>query len=224
MTVSVILPAARDKAATQTIVDRLHENSCVTDIVVASPHFSVERATVFRDNSVGSSRALAQAIKFTDPNTTHIAWLSEICFPEPGAIDKMYEAEYYATDQAPRIWEFRTSPSVTLGHYRVCTILGRQYARWGFVSRGTLEVIGGFFDSVFVAHYGDVDLSLRCWKGGGSVATCVGAIIELRGHWHVNTAPASTDEATFIARWSPDYPNIRTDNTAEWNVDQEILL
>jgi hypothetical protein len=222
MSILVILPAARLQDQAQQIVDRLWQNECVKHVVVVSPNFDLKNAWSIKDQMVGSSRSIAQVYKQIASDTKYIAWLSEICLPESGALDKM--AFWLDFLGVPVIGEFHTSPPVTPGYYRVCTILGKQYARWGMVSRRTLETIGGFFDETYVAHYGDVDLSLRCWKAGGVVATCIGAVIELHGHWHVSTAPQSQDEANFIAKWSKDYPEIRADNTAQWNVDMEIPL
>jgi hypothetical protein len=229
MSISVILPAARLQEQAQQIVDRLWQNERVKNVVMVSPNFEVKGAYCIHDRNLGSSRVLAEAYKITWPKAEYVAWLSEICLPEPGALDKMLDTLecrnfILKPSWSPLIAEFRTSPPVTPGHYRVCTILGKQYARWGMVSRKALEAIGGFFDEAYLAHYGDVDLSLRCWKAGGYVATCTDAVIEMHGHWHVSTAPASQDEATFIAKWSKDYPEIRADNTAQWNVDMEIPL
>ncbi len=226
----VILPAARLQEQAQVIVNRLWENLYVRRVIVASPNFVVKNAICIRDTSVGSVRAMAQVCdEFLFPHSsheflffTHLAWLSDICYPAPYALDKM--ATFIDCQSEPFIAEFRTIPPVTRGHYRVCTITGKQYARWGMLSRGTIEKIGGFFDDAYVAHYGDVDLSLRCWKAGGSVATCKDAEIEMHGHWHVNTAPQSADEALFLDRWKHDYPQIITQHTSEWNVDREIPL
>lgn len=220
--ISVILPAARLQEQAQQIVDRLWQNEYVTDVVMVSPEFGVERAHCVKDDRVGSARALGFAYAKTDPASTHIAWLSEICYPEPFALDKMLR--FAQSKGNPFIAEFRTSPPVTPGHYRVCTITGNQYARWGMLSRKTIEQIGGFFDEAYVAHYGDVDLSLRCWRARGCVATCTDAIIEMHGHWHVSTAPHSADESLFLDRWKHDYPAIVTEHTSVWNVDREIPL
>ena len=221
--ITVILPAARLQEQAQLIVDRLWENSYVRRVVVISPNFEVKikRAVCIRDSNVGSARAIALAYdKYLF--FTHLAWLSDICYPAPYALDKM--VAFIDGQPEPFIAEFRTMPPVTKGHYRVCTITGKQYARWGMLSRGTIDKIGGFFDEAYIAHYGDVDLSLRCWKAGGSVATCKDAEIEMHGHWHVNTAPQSADEALFLERWRHDYPQIVTQHTSEWNVDREIPL
>lgn len=225
--ISVILPAARLQDQAQQVVDRLWKNLWVSEVVVASPEFEVQRAKCVRDAKVGSARVLAHAFAQTDPKAEYIAWLSDICYPEPYALDALshfIEDKFVEQDGAPFIAEFRTSPSVTEGHYRVCTITGKQYARWGMLSRKTIEQIGGFFDEAYVAHYGDVDLSLRCWRAGGTVATCKDAIIEMHGHWHVSTAPHSPDEALFLDRWRHDYPAIVTEHTSVWNVDKEIPL
>jgi hypothetical protein len=220
--ISVILPAARLQEQAQQVVDRLWQNNYVSEVVVASPNFSVERAICVKDERVGSARVLGLAYKYTRKENPIVCWLSDICYPESGALDKMLG--FLVTHSNPFIAEFRTHPPVTEGHYRVCTIKGRQYARWGMLSRKTIEAIGGFFDEAYVSHYGDVDLSLRCWRAGGSVSTCTDAVIEMHGHWHVNTAPQSADEALFFERWRYDYPAIVTEHTSQWNVDQEIPL
>lgn len=220
--ISVILPAARLKEQAEQIVARLRENKYVSDIVLASPDFAIDGVTCLRDERVGSARVLGQAYRATDPATKAVAWLSDICYPGPGALDRMLA--FIWSKQDPFIAEFRTIPPVTPGHYRVCTITGRQYARWGMLSRESVAKTGGFFDEAFVAHYGDVDLSLRCWRAGGFVATCVDAEIEMHGHWHVSTAPHSPDEALFLDRWKKDYPQIVTEHTSVWNVDREIPL
>jgi GT2 family glycosyltransferase len=221
--ISVILPAARLQEQAQQVVDRLWENHHVHEVVVASPNFEVNNAKCVHDDRLGSSRVLSFAYGATDPSTTYVAWLADICFPQPNALDSMVGFLDERTAD-PFIAEFRTHPPVTEGHYRVCTITGKQYARWGMLSRKTIEQIGGFFDEAFVAHYGDVDLSLRCWRAGGVVATATDAVIEMHGHWHVSTAPNSADEALFLERWKYDYPAIVTEHTSQWNVDKEIPL
>lgn len=222
--ISVILPAARYQEPAQQVVDRLWQNETVSEIIVVSPFFEVQRAKCIRDDHLGSARVLAHAYQFTRSDNPYIAWLSDICYPEIYALDRM--RSFLHSESNLLIAEFRTvpNPSGLEGHYRVCTITGKQYARWGMLSRKTIEAIGGFFDPAFVAHYGDVDLSLRCWRSGGSVATCTDALVEMHGHWHVSTAPQSADEALFLDRWRYDYPQIVTQHTSVWNVDKEIPL
>lgn len=219
--ISVILPAGRSQEQAQRVVNRLCANEAKLDLIVTSPGFELIGVRNVRDDMAGSSRSIALAV--TAAKGDFIAWLSDICLPARGALDDMLRFVDTPQDY-PFIGEFRTVPPVTPGHYRVCTITGRQYARWGMMSRRSIELCGGFFDPAFVNHYGDVDLSLRCWKARGSVATCRGATVELDGHHHVSTAPLSADEALFIERWRGDYPTMRSDNTAEWNVDREIPL
>jgi hypothetical protein len=222
--ISVILPAARLQEQAQQVVDRLWMNDRVQEVIVASPHFDfdVTGAKCVRDDHLGSARVLGFAYGQTDPTATHICWLSDICFPWPHALDIM--AGFLDRQVEPFIAEFRTHPPVTEGHYRICTIKGKQYARWGMLSRKTIDAIGGFFDESYVAHYGDVDLSLRCWRAGGAVATDPHAVIELHGHFHVSTAPNSADEALFLERWRHDYPAVVIEHTSQWNVDKEIPL
>jgi GT2 family glycosyltransferase len=92
------------------------------------------------------------------------------------------------------------------------------------MSASSIVLCRGFFDPAFRDYYGDVDLSLRCWKYGGQVATCVDSVVEIRGHHHPNTAPQSNDESVFINRWKDDYPAMINEHTSQWNVDKEWSL
>lgn len=219
--ITAIIPASRDAERVQMIVDRLHTtNKSELAILVSSPSFKIDGAHNVRDDMVGSARAIAHAFDQV-PSCDFVAWLSDICIPLDGCMDKM--ATFLKTKPEPFIAEFRTVPYVE-GRYRVCTIKGRQYARWGMMSMSSVVLCGGFFDAAFKDYYGDVDLSLRCWKNSGAVETCVDAVVEIRGHAHINNAPSSNDEGIFIDRWKEDYPAMITEHTSEWNIDKEWSL
>jgi hypothetical protein len=221
VTTAIILPAARDHDRAQLIVDQIIGlNDGDISVFVISPGFNIEFANNIHDDMIGSSRAIAHAIKSIGPDFERIGWLSDICIPQSHCIDNMIE--FVDARSVPFIAEFRTTP-YTPGLYRVCTIKGNQYARWGMMSRRSIDACG-FFDPMYENYYGDVDLSLRCWKIGGSVATCINAVIEMRGHSHPNMAPKSADETAFLKRWSGDYTAMVTEHTSMWNVDREMNI
>jgi hypothetical protein len=220
--ISVIIPAARSIERIQMIVDLLNQsNDANLQIIVTSPGFRVDGAVNVKDEMVGSSRAIALAYKYVVAEYKYITWLSDICIPKPHCLDNMSDF-IDQRDDMPFLGEFRTVPYID-GLYRICTIKGLQYARWGMCSIKTVNEIG-FFDELFENYYGDVDLSLRCWKAGGMVMTCKEAVVEIRGHSHPNNAPQSDDEANFLKRWNKDYPAMITEHTSIWNVDKEYSL
>ncbi len=224
--ISIILPAARDQERAQLIVDSLHDtNSCNVCVIVTSPSFSVRRVLNIVDEYAGASRAIARAFSHVNDDSDFVGWLSDICIPRPGCLDRMAEWIGDGPSIEPVIGEFLTRPYEPETRYRVCTINGRQYARWGMMRYATVALIGGFFDPRYVAHYGDVDMSLRCWKAGGVVDTCREAIIDMRGHHHLtDDAKKDADEAVFIERWKDDYPKLVTEHTSVWNRDREAEL
>ena len=225
MKVSVIIPTAREGRA-QSTVDYLWRTTLNDlDIVVSSPGFKINGAKNIEDGMVGSSRAIADAFAYTDPDSEYIAWLSDICLPTGDIMD--CSMRFMETAPLPFIAEFMTSIYTTARTYRVCTITGKQYARWGILSRATIEKIGGFFDPRYSCFFGDVDLSLRCWKAGGHVATCEHAVIIMDGqrdditvsNWEKARA---ADRALFLDRWAIDYPVMREQDDSVWNVDKVL--
>lgn len=220
--ISVIIPAGRSQEKAQELVERVYDESgpYILEIIVTSPGFFIKDAYNIHDEMIGSSRCIAEAYKKASGDI--IVWLSDICVPKHKSIQNIIE--FVGTDSFIAA-EFRTTPPTTPGHYRICTILGKQYIRWGAASRSTIEKAGGFFDPIYKSHFGDVDLSLRIWKAGGYCTTCVDAVIELDGHWHLKDMEVLLqDEAKFLERWQHDYPSMTTHNTAEWNVDKELPL
>ncbi len=226
MKISVIIPAARSPGRVQSIVDYLHANNAADlDIVVSSPGFEIDGVRNVKDDMTGSSRAIADALKYTDSDSQFIAWLSDICLPMDDNLDVM--VAFLDSMVAPVIAEFRTSIYSENNTYRVCTITGKQYARWGMVSRHSMELCGGFFDPAFACFFGDVDFSLRCWKAGGHVLTCENALIKMDGQKdNITTSnwarSRESDRTTFINKWAEDYPVMRTEDDSKWNVDRVL--
>jgi GT2 family glycosyltransferase len=186
--ISVVISSAKDADRTQQIVDSLHEMNpnVEVDVVVASPSFEIKRATNIHDRDVGGAerigmnRPMARALKWTRGG--YVAWLSDSTLPKLNCLEIMmafldehpppFIAEFFVGDEGGRCG---FSPeNEFLGHRDSI-----PFARWGMMSRKSIELIG-FFSEDFTHQFSDIDLSLRCWKAGGSVKVCDAAKIEHR--------------------------------------------
>jgi hypothetical protein len=87
------------------------------------------------------------------------------------------------------------------------TAYDRYYAFFPVMSRRSLEAVGGYIDTAFRANFGDVDLSLRVWAAGGSVALMTrAAIYKARAEDEGRLSPykrhgAAADFAALTGRW-----------------------
>ena len=92
----------------------------------------------------------------------------------------------------------------------------------------SVELCGGFFDPEFHAHWGDVDLGLRCWLSGGKVATCIDAMVSVQdqpdtlhaGNWN---RYFEKDLAYMRSKWQLKYP-IMERSWESWNCGQQLSL
>lgn len=197
---SVIIPAARSQQVTQELVDHLHNSTDIElDIVVSTPSFEIERATVVRDDHVGSAASIALALEHTQPETLYVAWLSDETRPTIRCIEAMMS--FICHHPTPFIGEFFVGDMGAMAKTR-------RYARWGMTSRQTINMIG-FFDPAFASFYGDVDFSMRCWEAGGSVAICTDSTIKHWGRPDIETNKHrhfEKDHALYLSRWPQYYP------------------
>ncbi len=168
-TISVILPAARDAVLTQRVVDVFNAaNPAVhVDFIVSSPSFIIERATNVRDNYAGVFKAFILALPFTKGD--YVAWISDEAMPTTNCLSNM--ADFLDANTPPFIAEFFVGDE---GPKQ----FGLRYARWGMMSRKSMDMIG-FFDERYQNYFADVDLGLRCWQMGGSVESCGQASISI---------------------------------------------
>lgn len=227
--VSMIIPAARNVERTQKIVDALIDlnTSVNVEVIVSSPGFQLLRALNVKDEMIGSAAAIAKALPWAEGD--YIGWISDECFPTKDCLDVM--VKFIDNHEVPFIAEFypdddeRQYPIV--GFYGVCAAFGMQYARWGMMSRMTLEKIG-FWDEKFSSFYGDVDLGIRCWRAGGCVETCEKSVLKIQNQHdglQSNNWSKSRDSDTeaFRKKWVNDYPQVMV-HESQWNRDREMKL
>ncbi len=188
-TISVILPAARDAARTQHVVNAFHSSNPTVqvDFVVSSPTFTIENVTNVRDNSAGVFKAFVQSLPPTKGE--YITWISDEALPTANCLTSM--ADFIDSKPKPFIGEFFVGDEG-------CKEFGLQYARWGMMPRESVDKIG-FFDGGYQNYFADVDIGLRCWHMGGSVESC--------GHAQISLTQLNDglSQSHFEKSWHQDY-------------------
>lgn len=229
--VVVLMPCARAHERAQEITTAFHQsNRCSIKMVVASPAFVIIGALNVRDKMEGPWRATAMALNEVKQEYDYVVWWSDECLPQEGCIDNMIE--FIRTHQEPFIGEFRRLERENDWHadgtHMAYDICGQQYARWGMASKSTLERIGGF-DNIFCAHWGDVDLGLRCWEAGGKVETCQKATISVSDkldtlHHNNYEKYFRKDLQHMVKKWGHKYPQMTNSPWNTWNTGRQVPL
>lgn len=106
------------------------------------------------------------------------------------------------------------------------TVFGIYYPYFPLMSRRSVEAVGGYFSTDYAAHFGDVDLALRVWSGGGRCELCLEAGItglvrqgNIPEAIHRSTARIR-DLETFVRRWKPVYGSgWKTTDIRDFNLD-----
>jgi|SRR6516225_10222152 GT2 family glycosyltransferase len=201
---SVIFPAARNEDLTQSLVDNLHDTNpnIDVDVVVSSPSFNICRATNIRDDYIGIMRAVCYGLPHAKGD--YVGWLTDETRTMPNCLEHMID--FIDSRPAPFIAEFCVGDPG--GQWD-----GRRFARWGMLSKKTVEMIG-FFDPGFASFWSDVDFSCRCWSMGGSVDLCPTALVvhtPIDDDLHRNKVHkyADGDLAYFYKKW-PQYIGVPT--------------
>lgn len=108
----------------------------------------------------------------------------------------------------------------------VGTVFGIYYPYFPVMSRRTIETIGGYFSTDYIAHFGDVDMALRIWAAGGRCEVCLDT--RIIGLIHTEQMPETKlrslaqmqDLDTFLKRWKPFYGvGWRSDTLRDFNLD-----
>jgi GT2 family glycosyltransferase len=207
--VSITLPSVRPDLVEQRIKD--YERTCADinyELIIVSS-FVVEGPNVIHvpeHTRLGATGAQHEA--YDHASGQYVVWMSDDAVPTPGCIKNI--VEFVSGKREPFIAAFRVRNAAN--HFREraqAAIYGKLFACWGCASRGTIEQIGGFFDTVYFATHTDVDQSLRCWNSGGEVLTCPSAWMvwddaddELKSRAYLSKWE-ERDGAIFRARWDP---------------------
>ena len=89
---------------------------------------------------------------------------------------------------------------------------GKRFAAFICIRRDVADHIGGLMDTSYRSFYGDPDLGLRVWKGGGQVKTCYNAWLQREDclddkRVYSRSLYFSHDEKVFVDRWHKIYGN-----------------
>ena len=124
-----------------------------------------------------------------------------------------------------------------LGLHQMNFVLGAAFGIYfpffPVVRSSTIRTVGGYYDLVYAARYGDPDLALRIWKAGGRCErTDVPLISRVpREGSEAVDPPAKTghsekqDIATFAERWGSSYGRGWTfDSQGDFNLDIDAVF
>jgi hypothetical protein len=118
------------------------------------------------------------------------------------------------------------------------SVFGIYYPFFPFGRRGLIESVGGYFSDAYFAHFGDPDLALRVWSGGGRCEFTADPLIDrierdaAPGAGRIKAAgPAQThketalerDAKTFVSRWKEKFgAHWPTAEIRDFNIDLNI--
>lgn len=216
--ISVILPSVRPDGVAKRVREFALANSGVDYELLVISTFPVagervvhipegERTGTVRPCNLAYAQARGQYI---------VLWSDDVV---PGKDCLRQMLAFVKRRPAPFIgaFRFKTRRGLMGGQHAA---YGKMFACFGCASRATLEAIGGLFDPALHCHFPDVDMGLRVWAQGGSVAVCPDAWIlwdgDKDGTFSENMDKYfAADSAVFLERWHPRMghgtpPDLRT--------------
>ncbi len=168
--VSIILPSLRPEAVLQRIKEFSITNKDVDyEIVVVSP-FTIKQDRVvhiYEEKQLGTVHA--HNIAYKNSSGEYVVWWADYTSPTTNCLSNMLS--FIKGRKEPFIGSF----SVKDGRGRKIPrlgVYGKLYACFGCASKNTINLIGGYFDSVYKCYWADPDMCLRAWQNGGKVKVC----------------------------------------------------
>jgi hypothetical protein len=208
--VSISLPSLRPDSVSQRIADWAETNKKIDyELVVVSP-FEVAGPNVVHVPELEPKGAIyGQYAAYEHCQGDYIVWMSDDAIPDRECLINM--VNFVKAHPDPFIGVFRIHEGGKKGEERGRSVMyGKDFACWGCASRKTIDMIGGYFDPIYHALFGDPDLSLRCWKAGGRVEVCPTSWIthrdvldQLKGGYRVKWT--EIDGKICHDRWDPIY-------------------
>jgi len=202
--VSITLPSLRPEALLQRVKEFSITNKDVDyEIVVVSP-FTVKQDRVvhiYEEKQLGNTYAFNVAYK--NSSGEYVVWWADYISPTANCLSNMLS--FVKSRKEPFIGAF----SVKDGQGRKLLpvgVYGKLYACFGCVSKNTINLIGGYFDSVYKAYWADPDMCLRAWRKGGEVKVCPNTWVVME--YIVDKLKKDSrsqyfdkDKETFLNRW-----------------------
>jgi GT2 family glycosyltransferase len=201
--VSITLPSLRRDAVIRTIKEFSVTNGDIDyEILVVSP-FPVkeDRVThIYEDKALGS--VYAQKVAYENSSGKYVMYWADDHHPTINCISNMLS--FVKGHKDPFIGSFRVK--VQGQEVNQWCAYDRLYACFGCFSRNTVDLIGGYLDIAYGAHWADPDMALRTWEKGGQVKVCPNAWIVaeqisdglVTNNWNKYF---EKDKETFLNRW-----------------------
>jgi len=172
------------------------------EIIVVSP-FEVIHPKVkwIKEEEIrGNVYAMEQAYQNSRGN--YIMYFADDISPVEGSIDLMYK--FIKDKTEPFLGAFKMI-GLDYNEQQPWGINGKLYACYGAISRKSIELIGGFFDTSFKHSWCDPDLSLRVWEKGNVEKSLVAMVInnQITDNIHINNTKLyfDIDTKTFLHKW-----------------------
>lgn len=202
--VSITLPSLRREAVLRMIKELSMTNGNVDyEIIVVSP-FTVKEDRVvhiYEENALGNIHAANVAYENSSGKYI-MTWCDDV-FPTINCISDMLN--FVKNENDPFIGSFKIR--YRQGHeHPQFGVYDKLYACYGFCSRDTINLIGGYLDTVYKSHWADPDIALRTWEKGGKVKVCPNAYVIMD---HIDDEVTrnnskkyfDNDKITFLNRW-----------------------
>jgi GT2 family glycosyltransferase len=202
--ISIILPSLRKRVVLRRIKEfRRTNDDSDYEIIVVSP-FRIDGVRVVHiqeEKPLGTIHA--HNVAFKSSSGRYIVWWADDSSPTKNCLSDMLN--FIRSKKEPFVGSFRVKDR--RGHELVqWSVFGKLYACFGCASRNTINLIGGYFDTVYSSYWADPDMCLRTWEKGGRVEVCPNAwVVTETFSDKVSTINArkyyDKDKETFFNRW-----------------------
>lgn len=201
--ISIILPSLRPEAVLKRIEESAITNGNLDcEIIVLSPFVIKQDRVVHIYEKEPLGNVLAHHIAYENFSGKYIVYWSDDVYPTANCLANMLR--FVKSKREPFIGSFR----LRRGGFEKSqwTVYGKLYACLDYLSRNTINLIGGYFEPVYKAHWADPDMCLRVWEKGGRVEVCPEAWVEV---YHIVDQVRerswekffAKDKETFFNRW-----------------------
>lgn len=202
--VSTILPSLRPDAVKQRIEEFAATNGNVDyEIIVVSPFILKEDRVVhiYEEKPLGTIHA--HNIAYGRSSGEYIIPWSDDAVPTPKCISNMLS--FVRRHKDPSVAAFRLKDREEKELALWC-VYGKLVAAWGCVSKKTIQLIGGYYDTAYKGYWADPDMCLRAWSKRVKVKVCPDAWLVMDNivdsvrtdNWNKYFAQ---DTETFLNRW-----------------------
>jgi len=221
--VSIILPSLRPDAVRQRIKEFAATNGDVDyEIIVVSPFILKEDRVVhiYEEKPLGTIHA--HNIAYGRSSGEYIIPWSDDALPTPKCLSNMLT--FVKSHRGPIIAAFRLKDKQGRELALWC-VYGKPIAAWGCLSKKTINLIGGYYDTAYKSYWADPDMCLRAWGKRVKVKACPNAWVVMdhimdsvrTDSWNKYLAQ---DTETFLNRWHNKLGKgiARSDVEKDWTI------